>query len=456
MPIKIPTIISKARDLVEPKEEEAKKADQIASALLIKVKKLAAYHPLRPKVALGGSFAKGTWLKDALDIDIFVLFPRAIDADKLEHEGLLLARQSLSGQRPRLRYAQHPYLEGSIQGVRINLVPCFETRIGEWKSAADRSPFHTDYMNEHLTNRLRTEVRLLKLFMKGVGCYGSEIKVQGFSGYACEILILKYGTFVSALDNVSNWSDREVLCIEPSAKAEANRHKGPLVITDPIDKHRNLGAAISQQKIGRFVMAASSFLRSPRISYFRKTRRGANAFELELVRRSAVGVILSHSTRSPDVLWGQLKKSDSHLRARLSSEGYEVARNTIASDEQTKSALLYLIVNRELPSLLAKEGPEYFRVAESRKYIEKNSGSGKITWVGESGRLRSLRLRPDVSNLESFIEELIKSKTSGISQGLRVAFTNSRILDGEKLLLESKAGNWLSEGLQNLVSSEKL
>jgi tRNA nucleotidyltransferase (CCA-adding enzyme) len=44
------------------------------------------------------------------------------------------------------------------------------------------------------------EVRLLKKFMKGTGVYGAEIKIGGFSGYLCELLILKYRSFAQTIE----------------------------------------------------------------------------------------------------------------------------------------------------------------------------------------------------------------------------------------------------------------
>lgn len=449
-------IISKAISLAEPTAAQAKRGDQIASRLLSNVRLLASKNPLHPKVILGGSFAKGTWLSESREIDIFLLFPREIDAKELEREGLLLAKQSLLGNRPRLRFAQHPYVEAFIQDFRINLVPCFETKLGDWKSAADRSPFHTKFMNKHLTLKLKKEVRLLKMFMKRVEVYGSEIKVQGFSGYACEVLILKYRTFLSTLENVSKWKEREVVCIDPSVLAKADQAKGQLIILDPIDSNRNLGMAISPQQIGKFVLSSNSFISSPGMTFFRGNRKRSSKSEQDLLRHSAIGILLSHSSRSPDVLWGQLKKSGLHIQERMLNEGFEVARAIIGSDEKNRSALLYLLVNQTLSSLVVKDGPEYFRINESRKFIEKNSRTGSIAWIGSTGRLKSLKSRNQDLGLNTFLEELFSSKTSGISIGLRKEIQTSEILMGDELLTAGRRESWLSERLQDLVSTEDL
>ncbi|MEK0326486.1 MAG: hypothetical protein QQN63_12370, partial [Nitrosopumilus sp.] len=312
------------------------------------------------------------------------------------------------------------------------------------------------YMNNHLSQKRRKEVRLLKLFMKRAGIYGSEIKVQGFSGYACEVLVLKYRTFLSTLANVSRWKEREVVCIEPSVPAMADQVKEQLIILDPIDHNRNLGMAISPQKIGQFVLSSRSFLSSPGMMFFRSDRKRSSKLEQDLLRQSAIGILLSHSSRIPDVLWGQLKKSGHHIRERMLNEGFEVARAIIASDEKGRSALLYLLVNQALSSLVVKEGPEYFRIQESRKFIEKNSRRGSIAWIGGTGRLKALKIRNQDLGLKSFLEELISSKTSGISLGLREEIKNSEILMGEQLLTAGRRKRWLSEGLQDLVSTEEL
>ena len=53
---------------------------------------------------------------------------------------------------------------------------------------------------------MKQEVRLLKRFLKSVGIYGAQIAKGGLSGYVTEILILKYGTFVSTLQSIADIS----------------------------------------------------------------------------------------------------------------------------------------------------------------------------------------------------------------------------------------------------------
>jgi len=131
----------------------------------------------------GGSFAKGTWLSKDADVDIFIKFKKNVSEEKFEKISKKIGFDSLKKYSPYVRYSQHPYVEAKIKNTKINVVPCYDVKIGEWKSAADRSPFHTKFMEKSLTSKMRNEVRVLKTFLKLNGIYGSEIAKQGFSGY---------------------------------------------------------------------------------------------------------------------------------------------------------------------------------------------------------------------------------------------------------------------------------
>jgi len=95
----------------------------------------------------------------------------------------------------------------------VDIVPCYDAKSGEWQSATDRTPYHTNYIRARLDKQLRGDVRLLKKFMQGIGVYGAEIKVGGFSGYLCELLIMKYGSFEATLHAFAKYNKRVVIDI---------------------------------------------------------------------------------------------------------------------------------------------------------------------------------------------------------------------------------------------------
>ena len=103
----------------------------------------------------------------------------------------------------RIEYAQHPYTRGVVNGIHIDIVPCYEIKSGERiKSAVDRTPLHVEYLNKNMTKNFSDDVRLLKQLCVANKIYGADSKTQGFSGYVCELLIIKYKKFFNVLKNV--------------------------------------------------------------------------------------------------------------------------------------------------------------------------------------------------------------------------------------------------------------
>jgi tRNA nucleotidyltransferase (CCA-adding enzyme) len=180
---------------ISPTLAERVKIEGVAADLEHKVRLAAEEFGVKAKVRLEGSVAKDTWISNEPDVDVFMCLPSSIPRKSLGEVSLKIARKATEGAVQVERFAEHPYLEAFLEGIRVNVVPCYDVEQGGWLSATDRTPFHTDYVNVNLEKKLRNEVRLLKRFMKGIDVYGAEIRVGGFSGYLCELLVLNYGSF---------------------------------------------------------------------------------------------------------------------------------------------------------------------------------------------------------------------------------------------------------------------
>ena len=124
---------------IRPKENEIRKINKVYNNL----KNNIIEQNLEPLIV--GSIAKGTNLKGA-DIDLFIKFNENAD---LKYEGLKVARKILPDGKE--LYAQHPYLRGEIEGIGIDLVPCYKIKDSSKSiSAVDRTPFHTKWVNENI------------------------------------------------------------------------------------------------------------------------------------------------------------------------------------------------------------------------------------------------------------------------------------------------------------------
>jgi tRNA nucleotidyltransferase (CCA-adding enzyme) len=365
---------------VTPKEKERKIIDALAKKLVEKVVSASESFGVEAKVRVEGSVAKDTWLSEGPEIDIFMRVPKTIPRTYLGETCLKVARKATEGSKQIERFADHPYLEAFVDGIRVNIVPCYDVKRGEWLSATDRTPYHTDYARNHLDVQMRDEVRLLKKFMKGIDVYGAEIKIGGFSGYLCELLILRYKLFVKTLETFAQHKQRVIADFENYYEGREDElqllFKEPLVIIDPVDKGRNVASAVQPQKLYTFVAAARAFLQNPTLEFFYPRKTSALALR-ELKRgledRGSKIIFLAFEKVNavPDVLWGQLFKSQRSLRKLLQINDFRVLRDLPWSDEKNTSMFIFELENCCLSSIKKHLGPPLERERECGEFLAK-------------------------------------------------------------------------------------
>ena len=118
---------------------------------------------------------------------------------------------------------------------------------------------------------MKQEVRLLKKFLKSVGVYGAEIAKSGLSGYVTEILILRYGSFISTLQAIANIDRRRhIVSVCQVDNDVVKTFQSDIIIIDPIDPRRNLGTAISAESLGKLILASRAFIQRPSLDFFRQ------------------------------------------------------------------------------------------------------------------------------------------------------------------------------------------
>lgn len=377
---KMEKVLAEVVECVTPEAAERTKMEALAKKLERKVASASKRLSVKAITRVEGSVAKDTWLSGELDIDVFMRVSRSIPREKLADVCLRVARTATKGSEQIERFAEHPYLEATVDGVRVNIVPCYATKRGEWLSATDRTPFHTDYVNNHLNGRTRDEVRLLKKFMKGIGVYGAEIKVGGFSGYLCELLILHYKTFVNTLDAFSKDKSRIIVDIENHYENRESElvllFDEPSIIVDPIDRARNVASAVQQQKLYEFIAAAQAFLKAPQSKFFYPQQTAAfdgKEIEKTLKNRgsSFVCVVFGCVKAVPDVLWGQLYKSQRSLRKILHVNDFKVLRDVAWSDEKDLNTFVFELEQYCISSVRKHYGPPLVKEKECEKFVAK-------------------------------------------------------------------------------------
>jgi tRNA nucleotidyltransferase (CCA-adding enzyme) len=394
---KIEKVCSVVLEKVTPEKRERAEMEALAEKLERKVVSASKDLSVEAEVRVEGSVAKDTWLRRERDIDIFMRVPTTIPRRSLGSICLKIARKATEGSKQIERFAEHPYLEAIVDDTRINVVPCYKVKRGEWLSATDRTPFHTNYVKKHLKKQMKGEVRLLKKFMKGIDVYGAEIKVGGFSGYSCELLILNYGSFVKTLKAFAQHKKRIVIDIEGYYQGRENElellFKEPLVTVDPVDRGRNVASAVQPKKLYTFVAAARAFLENPDTKFFyplEKMALPAKKLKQKLQKRGSAIVFLTFGEVDavPDILWGQLYKSQRSLRKLIQLNGFSVLRDLPWSDEGTVNVFIFELEQRFISLVKKHLGPPLEKRNECKKFLQKHT-SGPITVSGpyiEDGR----------------------------------------------------------------------
>lgn len=296
------------------------------------------------KVVLAGSLAKGTFLPDEIDADVFVYFDEKEPQEKMLPEIEAIAQKAFPGAKMEKKFAKHPYISISFKEAKIELVPVYDVIIGKVRSAVDRSPFHTNYINSHLADSQKEDVRLLKKLLKAHHLYGAEIKYEGFSGYLAELLILHYKSLSALLASAASWKS-VFIDIENHHKG-LNPFKSSFVVIDPVDKNRNVASAVSEHNFYRFSLLAQAFLKDPNPSFFSKQKVNLS------VLKPLYPVFITFKTDAvEDIYISQLK-----------SLGKRVAKASGAFDSfvwnEPNPTLLLLYTSNKIGGVSIRSGPE--------------------------------------------------------------------------------------------------
>ena len=439
-------VLKKVKAVTVPNNILRKKVDSIANQVFSLVNKEVGKYQSIVSIHFGGSYAKETLTPKKIDIDIFVKFKKTTTEKNFEKIGRKIGFDSLKKFKPYVRYSEHPFVEATIDGIGVNIVPCYDVKKGDWKSAADRSTFHTEFMSEKLTGSMKNDIRILKYFLKINGMYGAEIAKQGFSGYVCEVLVYYLGSFENVLKKMAKLQNKEMIGESP------RKFESPIVIIDPIDRNRNLGAAISIENVTSFILIARNFLKKNSITYFKEKSKMKISADLA---KNMLIVNFKYKKRSDDIIYGQIKRAASSIESQMNNEGFNVLRNNVVVYDE-KASLLFLLESLEISKNEIRVGPDVFSADYSTKFITINAKKSKLIWTDKDGKLKSLQARR-YQNAKAYLNDLIKNHIgeSGIPKGLRSDFKRGfRIIYYQDFLNPEELHKSVKKSISKLITTD--
>lgn len=367
---------------IKPKKEEIEEMHRFINELL-RVARVIAYDA-EPIVV--GSAGRDTWISGKHDIDLFLMFSKKLSKEELREKGLEYGKNIANqlGGNYIIKYAEHPYVRAEIMNKSVDIVPCYKIKFGsKIISAVDRSPLHTIYLLENLDASLKDDVRLLKQFCKGIGIYGSELKTQGISGYACELLILKYGRFENAIKAIANFRPGYVIDIENywkgDKKIKEKFMKEPLIIIDPIDRNRNVTSALSCENFIKLVTKAKEFLENPKIEFFFPLETTLTKEEIEEIKSREskfIAIVFNKPDVIDDILYPQLRKGLDRLANLLEKSDFRIIRKYCFAEESKekskhKAYFIFELEEWNPPRIEKKRGPSIFIWKNALDFINK-------------------------------------------------------------------------------------
>ncbi len=368
---------------IHPSEQLVREVDATAGVLLKKIEDMTSEYREVMDVQLVGSVAKHTYVGRP-DIDLFILFDVSTPRSKVNEIGLRVGKTILPVHEE--RYAEHPYVHGRFEGFEVDIVPCYGiVDPSKLQSAVDRTPFHTRYIKEKLTPGMRDQVRLLKQFMKGIGTYGAEAKVQGFSGYLVELMVIRFGSFHDCLEASSHWKFGTKVSID---ELSPNKFQAPLVFVDPVDVTRNVASALSVDQFSRFIYASQEFLSNPDERFFFPHPK--RSFNVDVLRTYFIDTgfktVLMRFPRPPgidDNVFPQARKTMEGLKVILEQAGFHILDKALLIESEVQ--MLFLLETDVISACHKHIGPPVW-MDTSKDFLSRWRGQSVGEPFVEGGR----------------------------------------------------------------------
>lgn len=387
-----------------PSDREALDVEKAAAAF---VKKLEA--PLRKakaKAVVGGSGAKGTWLKGMHDIDVFVCFDynkyKGRSGELSEFLAAAVKRAFKSYER---LHGSRDYFKVRHNGYNFEIVPILKIKkASQALNITDVSLLHSGWVKKEIRKNkkaaLDDEIRITKAFCKAQKVYGAESYIRGFSGYACEVLTAYYGSFMKLITAATKWK-KQISAGKKIIIDAANHYKrrdplrelnqakvqSELIVIDPVQAERNATAALSNETLSKFIAVAEAFARRPEKSFFEKQEVTEEKLQQEAKGKQLLIVEAEPARGKEDVVGARLVKAFGHILLQLKEKGFIVAESGWDWEKGSKAATLWYIINKAAPEPEVRYGPPLSNKLHAEKFREEHLGKAGRQLFEKNGRL---------------------------------------------------------------------
>jgi tRNA nucleotidyltransferase (CCA-adding enzyme) len=253
--------------------------------------------------------------------------------------------------------------------------------------------------------------------------------------------VLHYGSFLDAIKAIGAWKQEQVIDLEKYWQEEEAKKKfagAPLIVVDPVDRNRNVAAALSLNQFSRIVAAARAFLQNPSEAFFfgkKEKPWGIEKLRAMLQKKELVAAKLGYPKGAlPDIVWGQIQRLARKVETQLALNEFKVIRSEAWTDERKAIVMVFEVENRVLQKSHVKTGPFVTDEANSKAFLQAH----KKIIAGpriEQGRwiIEEQRKYP---HIEQFLHDFLKKEKRVEKTILRKAINKECHILEEKNLIE--------------------
>ncbi|MHA1865834.1 MAG: hypothetical protein ACTSVB_03595 [Candidatus Heimdallarchaeaceae archaeon] len=370
-------------------EEFHMEVEEILNILIEKINSDLSSIGVIGRVEKQGSFVRRTYLNEDDTYDLVLILkkdekpnvPRILDqlVERLKNDRI----QKQPIQITKI-VGKMPYLRMIANGILVNLFVGFDISPEQSKmSIFDLIPLHTSYIITHMSSNEKKDVLLLKKFMKSIGVYRNEIGAIGFNGYLCELLILFYGSFRSAIKAIAKWKPRVLIDMKKNKQviedvdAQTIELLGgyyPLYVSDPLAPRNNVAADVSINQFNSVISAANVYLYAPSLSFFLYQPVTLPSFETLVQKIKMSGktiLVLSFYRRhqESEICWQQALNMKKAFTKELERNRYLIERiQPFITDEYYG---IFISLFKSKPQVtVRREGPSIFDGKASANFLK--------------------------------------------------------------------------------------
>ena len=327
---KINSILKQVLENVKPSKEEYDKMNSAIENFVKDIEEKIRTFKIDAEIFVGGSFAKRTVIKkDYYDVDIFLRFTKKYDDKEIPD----ITKKIIRGMKEVvIIHGSRDYFKIKLkENFYVELIPVLMVKKPEEAlNITDLSYSHVKYINKKIkSDKIKDEIMLAKAFCYANHCYGAESYIRGFSGYALELLVYYYKSFLKMIKTIDKAKKCEkiIIDIEKHFKNKSqilmdlnsSKMQAPIILIDPTHKNRNALAALSDETFERFKTAIRKFLKNPSIKSFEEKKIDLDKIKKDSSKKHFEFILLKATTdrQEGDIAGSKLLKFYNHLNNEI-------------------------------------------------------------------------------------------------------------------------------------------